>query len=208
MTGPGPTSAARVPMRVSAPEFPRINSILRAEQERHGQPRHITQAVACSPSAWRATTNAMHIYAQLRAIDMPTVDLICLYTSLLNGCRYCIDDAAGEALARGRQAEDMLALGGDLGAVFPAATVACLDFARAITLDPAAVSDEQVSGLREHFSNEAVLEITLVVAMKNFWNRFATSLRIPPEGKCADQELFASLVRLSDQLRARRCTAP
>lgn len=195
-------------MRTSAPEFPRIESVLRTEEAALGRPKQLTQAVADSPSAWRATTNALNLYATLRQLALAEVDLLCLYTSLLNGCHYCIDDAAGEGLARGWKPAELLALGGELSGAFPPATVACLDFARAVTLDPRAVSDEQVAELREHFSNEAVLEITLVISMKNFWNRFATSLRIPPEGKCADAGLFATLLAISDRLRADRGAQP
>lgn len=204
MSAPSPPRAARVPLRTSAPEFPRIESVLRAEEAQLGRPKRLTQSVADSPSTWRATTSALNIYATLRQLPLPEVDLLCLYTSLLNGCHYCIDDAAGEGLARGWKPAELLALGGDLGAAFPPATIACLDFARAVTLDPRVVTDEQVATLREHFGNEAVLEITLVISMKNFWNRFATSLRIPPEGKCADAGLFAALLAISDRMRADR----
>ena len=38
--------------------------------------------------------------------------------------------------------------------------------------------------------------------MKNFWNRFASSLRVPPEGRCGDPRLLAALTRVSDRLRS------
>src|ERR1017187_1425478 len=193
MKAASPDHQPRVALRGHAPEFPRVESVLRTEEQRYGRPRQMTQAVADSPATWRATTSALHLYATLRKLAPALVDLLCLYTSLLNGCHYCIDDAAGEALQHGWPAASLLALGADRGEAFPPATTAALDFARAVAHDPAGVTDEQVARLQDHFGNEAVLEIALVVSMKNFWNRFATSLRIPPEGKCSDPELFAAL---------------
>lgn len=195
--------APRLPLRDSAPESPRIEQVMEQERERLGRPRYLTQVVATSPATWRATVNALHLYATLRKLDRPLVDAVCLYTSLLNGCRYCIDDAAGEALGNGWTADELLGLEAPDRAGFPAATAAALAYARAVTLDPAGI-DAELEELRRHFDDEAVLELTTVVALKSFWNRFATALAVPPEGKCGDSELLSSLHGISDALRAAR----
>lgn len=202
MTNPA-TENCRIALLAEQDAFPRIREIYRMEVQRHGRVRHMTQATANSLAAWQATTRALQLYSSLRRIDRPLVDLLCLYTSMLNGCRYCIDDAAGEALVHsGWSASDLLGLDGDLDAHYSPAVAAALGYAEALTKRPDEVSDELIGRLKVHYDDEAVLEISCVVGMKNFWNRLATGLRIPPEGKCPDERLFARLVGISDRWRA------
>jgi len=197
----------RVELREESP-FPRIQQVMEQERAEQGRPRRLTQAVAASPAAWRATTNALYLYATLRTIDDQLVDVLCLYTSLLNGCRYCIDDAAGQALVNGWTPEELVAVAEEDFSRLPPARADALEYVRVVTLEPTNIDDAQLGRLRRHYDDEAILELTAVVAMKNFWNRFASALRIPPEGKCGDHELFHTLLELSEQLRsARRRTA-
>ncbi|GLY02722.1 carboxymuconolactone decarboxylase family protein [Actinoplanes sp. NBRC 101535] len=179
---------------------PRIREIYRIEQQA-GRVRNLTRATAHSAAVWQTTTKALQIYDALRCVDRRLVDLLCLYTSLLNGCDYCVDDAAGEALRQGWQPGELLALGEKHADVYPAATVAALRYAAVLVKGGDAVDEDLLVELRRHFSSdEALVELTAVLSMKNFWNRFATALRIPPEGKCADPALRQSLFDLSRTL--------
>src|SRR5262249_20153640 len=75
-----------------------------------GHVRSLTRALAASGTAWQAAIRAEQFYATTRILDVRTQTLACLYTSLLNGCLYCIDDAAGAAIEGGLPASEMLAL--------------------------------------------------------------------------------------------------
>lgn len=195
------TPECRVPLLEEQEGFARIRQVFRHEVEMHGRPRNLTKVVAHSRAVWEATTRALNLYSTLRAIDRHLVDILCLYTSLLNGCCYCIDDAAGEALRSGWRAEQLLRLDESHCEAFDAATMAALRYARALSLTPGEVSDEIFDGLRAHYTDEAILEISTIVSMKNFWNRFATALRIPAEGKCVNVELLDGLLDLSRAMR-------
>jgi len=43
------------------------------------------------------------------------------------------------------------------------------------------IRDAALEDLRKHFNEEQIVELTLVVAIANFTNRFNDALRIPPD---------------------------
>lgn len=187
----------QVPLLDATAEFPRIQAMLDHETECFGRPRNLTRAMANSPAGWQLTTRALQLYSTLRVIDRGTVDLLCLYVSLLNGCAYCVDDAAGEALSTGWTPPELLALADGPDADWPPHTACALRYARQLTRRPSVEDPALLLRLREHYGAEGLIELAAIIGMKNFWNRFATSLRIPPEGKCADRELARELTTIS-----------
>lgn len=182
-----------------APEATRTAFV--ADERRDGRVRNLTRVVAASPATWQTTSRATHMYVTLRRLDALTCALLCLYTSLLAGCRYCIDDAAGAALEDGMTPRELLALSDLSSAGLDARTTAALRYAEQVALAPTAIPDETVGALARHVDDEELLEITAVVSMKCFWNRFASALRIPPEGRVTDPMTFQALCELSDSLR-------
>lgn len=172
-----------------------------AEIRRDGRVRNLTRIVAASPASWGASTRALHLYLTLKRLDPATVSLLCLHTSMLNGCRYCIDDAAGAALEEGLAPADLL----DLADLPPKRCdermTAALRLTACLTLASAGIPTEVTAAAKRHFDDEELLELTTVVSMKCFWNRFASGLGIPPEGRCRDQELFAALCEAGEELR-------
>lgn len=182
----------------------KVRGAFQADEAREGRVRNLTRAVAASPATWQATARALHMFVTLNRIDARTCALLCLYTSMLNGCRYCMDDAAGAAFEQGVTIEEMSALPDFSSPVLGNRMVAMLRFAERMVLTPVEIPHEVVAGLKEHVDDEELLEIAAVVAMKCFWNHFATALRIPPEGRCGDTDAFRSLCDLSDAVRRRR----
>jgi len=56
---------------------------------------------------------------------------------------------------------------------------AAIQYARELT--QTADAEESRETLREHFTDEQIVEITLVAAMANFTNRFNDGLQVQPE---------------------------
>lgn len=54
-------------------------------------------------------------------------------------------------------------------------------YAERLTRGAAAVRDGALQELRAHFSEDQLVELTLVVCMANFTNRFNDGLRIEPD---------------------------
>jgi len=54
-------------------------------------------------------------------------------------------------------------------------------YADRVTRSAAVIRDAALEDLRKHFNEEQIVELTLVVAIANFTNRFNDALRIPPD---------------------------
>lgn len=116
-------------------------------------------------------------------LDPETRTLASHLVAELNGCEWCLD--LGNYMA---QREGIP--GDKLSAVFdhatsphfsPAERVA-LAYAEAVTAPGSRVSDELFGQLREHYSEQEIVELTLTVAMQNFANRMNIPLGIESQG--------------------------
>ena len=54
-------------------------------------------------------------------------------------------------------------------------------YADRVTRSATVIRDAALEDLRRHFSEEQIVELTLVIAVANFTNRFNDALRIPPD---------------------------
>ncbi len=66
--------------------------------------------------------------------------------------------------------------------LFDQAEIAALSYADAMTLSDRDVSDEMFAQLREHFSDDEIVELTEVIAWENASSKFNRALRIPSQG--------------------------
>ena len=62
--------------------------------------------------------------------------------------------------------------------LFEANELAALEYADAITLSEQDVSDELFARLKDHFSDEAIVELTAVIAWENASSKFNRALRV------------------------------
>jgi alkylhydroperoxidase family enzyme len=66
----------------------------------------------------------------------------------------------------------------ELGRLDPAWRAA-LEFANDVTRGGGVVEDERFEPLRAHFTTEQIVEVTAVIGLFNYFNRFANGLNIP-----------------------------
>lgn len=66
--------------------------------------------------------------------------------------------------------------------LFDARERVALEYADAITLSDRDVSDELFARLRAHFDEDAIVELTAVVAWENASSKFNRALRVPSQG--------------------------
>ena len=79
--------------------------------------------------------------------------------------------------------KEIEALDGDLTAGgFEPALSAALLYAAKMTRDAHTVTWEIFEGLKRHYTEKQILELTCVVGLTNYWNRFTTALRIDLSG--------------------------
>lgn len=120
--------------------------------------------------------------------SMPSIDeklraLVELRVSQINGCAYCVDLHTTEARRAGETSQrlDCLTVWREV-TFFDEAEKAALAWAEAVTLvaedgAPKALYDSLVL----HFSEQQIVDLTLIIAQMNAWNRLAISFGHLPE---------------------------
>lgn len=117
------------------------------------------------------------------AVDAHLRHLAETKTALLVGCEFCIDIATFKSVESGLPEEQLLALPRHREATcFSALERLVLDYAEAVTATPAAVTDELFGALREHLSEEALVELTAAIAWENWRARFNWAFGIGAAG--------------------------
>ncbi|WP_299917026.1 carboxymuconolactone decarboxylase family protein [uncultured Roseobacter sp.] len=119
---------------------------------------------------------------------MPTIDaklraLIELRVSQINGCVYCVDLHTCEARADGEteQRLDCLTVWRECP-FFSNSEKAALAWAEAITLLPDNGAPDHLFGaIKAEFSDAQIVDLTLIIAQMNAWNRLAVSFGHLPD---------------------------
>jgi AhpD family alkylhydroperoxidase len=118
-------------------------------------------------------------YVNNTGLDHQMLELVKMRTSQLNGCAYCLDMHSKDARAAGETEQRLYLL--DAWRETPLYTErerAALEWAEAITrLVDGEVPDEVFASAREHFSEEELLNLTLVVISTNSYNRLNIAYR-------------------------------
>ncbi|WP_341315560.1 carboxymuconolactone decarboxylase family protein [Paraburkholderia sp. IMGN_8] len=116
------------------------------------------------------------------ALEKSLTELVRLRASQINGCAYCVDMHTADA-RKGGETDRRLAtvVVWRETPFFTDRERAALEWTEAVTL----VSHEHVpdavwTAVRPHFSDEELVDLTLLIAAINAWNRFAISFRKLP----------------------------
>ncbi len=117
------------------------------------------------------------------SIDKKLKALVELRISQINGCVYCVDLHSREARAEGENQKrlDTIAVWHE-SILFNEAERAAFAWAEAlthvsITHAPDAVFEE----LKKHYSEQQIVDLTLIISMMNMWNRIAVGMRRLPD---------------------------
>jgi uncharacterized peroxidase-related enzyme len=118
-------------------------------------------------------------------IDPALRSLVTVRISQLNGCRFCVDLNSATLSKRGVPDEKIGELDRwrDSGS-FTEKERAALDYAEKVTLAPQAITDEQFAPLRAHFDDDAIVELTALIAFQNLSSKFNSALGVPAQGFC------------------------
>ena len=108
--------------------------------------------------------------------DRRVKEMVYLAVSMANKCAFCTHAHTGGAKKAGLTDDQVNAIRDERDAGFSEAERAAIGYARELTRKATAPTEP----LRAHFSDEQIVEITLVAAMANFTNRFNNGLDIQP----------------------------
>jgi len=108
-----------------------------------------------------------------------------LRVSQINGCAYCVDLHSKQLRKEGEteQRIDCLSVWDEV-TFYTDRERAALEWAEAVTrVEATRVPDDVYERVSEHFSEKELVDLTLVAANMNFWNRIAISFRRQPPGR-------------------------
>ena len=111
--------------------------------------------------------------------------LITVRVSQINWCEFCVDINSATSLKRGID-EAKLA---DLvhfaeSDQYSQREKAALAYAEKITFSDRKVSNEDIERLRRHFDDDAIIELTALVAFQNLSSKFNAALGVEAQGFC------------------------
>ncbi|MEX0759038.1 MAG: carboxymuconolactone decarboxylase family protein [Tistlia sp.] len=111
--------------------------------------------------------------------------LVTVRVSQLNGCAFCVDLNSATLLKRGVPEEKVGALvDWRESPLFGERERAALDYAEAVTLSDRQPDEVHFAALRREFSEDAIVELTGLIAFQNLSSKFNAALGVPPQGFC------------------------
>jgi uncharacterized peroxidase-related enzyme len=118
-------------------------------------------------------------------LDPVLRSLVTVRVSQLNGCRFCVDLNSATLIQRAGSGAKVDALDAWRDSdCFDARQKAALDYAEAMTDSARRVTDSMVDRLRAFFDDDAIVELTGLIAFQNLSSKFNSALDAPAQGFC------------------------
>jgi uncharacterized peroxidase-related enzyme len=158
---------------------PAQNEFLSDLEKRSGRANHFFRTMANRPDVLK---NFVPLYGSIMgagSVERRTKELVYLTVSYTNKCDYCTAAHTASGRKAGVTEEEMRALQAGQDGGFSPAERAAIEYARELTRS--ADGAQTRGGLNQHYSDEQIVEITLIAAMANFTNRFNNGLDLAPE---------------------------
>ncbi|MWG36155.1 peroxidase-related enzyme [Halomarina oriensis] len=169
-----------VPDHADLPED--LQERIEEETERAGFTPNVFSAMAYKPSHFRAFFEYHDALVEDTALEREEIEMLVVTISGVNDCLYCVvaHGALVRIYAKDPQLADQLATNHRAASLNPTHR-AMLDFAVTLTESPGRIDETDLETLRQHgFSDEAIWDITSVVAYYNLSNRLAVVADMRP----------------------------
>ncbi len=135
-----------------------------------------------APEAFRAMLG-LETYVRNSGLEPALLLLMKLRASQINGCSFCIDMHTKDARADGESEQRLYALTAWRETpFFTDRERAALAWTEAVTLvSQTHVPDEVYEEVRQRFTEEELVNLTMAIVSINGWNRLCISFRVVPE---------------------------
>ncbi|MBI2319276.1 MAG: carboxymuconolactone decarboxylase family protein [Betaproteobacteria bacterium] len=111
--------------------------------------------------------------------------LVSVHVSRINWCAFCVDINSANGLKRGVTETQLAALAQfDASPCFGERDKAALAYAEAMTRPERRVDDALMARLKRHFDDDAIIELTALIAYQNLSAKFNDALGVAPQGFC------------------------
>lgn len=163
-----------------------VRLILALQRRRYGAELEPARLWGRTPKVFAAQSL---LYRALERKDSPIEpalrSLILVRVSQINWCEFCIDLNSANALQRYVPLSKLDALGEfENSALYSERERAALAYAEAMTDSNVKADEGAIARLRAHFSEEAVFELSALIAFQNLSSKFNAALGVAPQGFC------------------------
>ncbi|HWF09114.1 MAG TPA: carboxymuconolactone decarboxylase family protein [Bryobacteraceae bacterium] len=152
-----------------------------AEMEAKIGPSNFLRTMAHRPEGMR---DFMRLYGDLMGpaalVDHRIREMVYLAVSRVNECAYCIRHHSRTALEAGISQAELRYVETENDSHFSMRERAALQYARELTRN-ASVGDDTRYRAQELFSTDEIVELTMIIGLANFTNRFNNGLAVQPE---------------------------
>jgi AhpD family alkylhydroperoxidase len=125
-------------------------------------------------------------------LDPALRSLLTVRVSQINRCSFCVDLNSATLLKRGVPLDKVGALAAWRESDrFDERERVALEYAEAVTRSELAVDDALMGRVKRHFDDDAVVELTALIAFQNLSSKFNAALGVPPQGFCPVPERSA-----------------
>jgi AhpD family alkylhydroperoxidase len=142
------------------------------------------EAKKVSPESYQAML-ALEMFVRKSSKLAPSlIELVKMRASQINGCAYCIDMHSKDARAAGESEQRLYALNAWRETpFFTAREQAALAWTEAVTLvADGHVPDAVYEQVRQQFSEQELVNLTMAIVTINGWNRLSIAFRTVPGG--------------------------
>lgn len=163
-----------------------VRLFLANQRRRYGRELEPARLWARSPKVFAALSL---LYGALdrksSPIEPPLRTLMTVRVSQINWCAFCVDINSATALKRGLSEVHLEALPNfEQSSLFDERVKAALAYAEAVTYSDRQVDAALRARLKRHFSDDAIIELTAVIAFQNMSSKFNSALDVPAQGFC------------------------
>jgi AhpD family alkylhydroperoxidase len=126
--------------------------------------------------------------------------LVTVRVSQINWCSFCVDINSATVLKRGVEPEKLAQLAEfQNSSRFSEREKAALSYAEAITYTDSQPTSKHFECLRTHFDDDAIIELTALIAFQNLSSKFNASLGLEPQGFCSIAPQTKTMASRRDQ---------
>ena len=122
---------------------------------------------------------ALEAYIKQSSLEPLLIDLVKTRASQINGCAYCLHMHTSDAVAQGENPARLFLLEAwEESAMYSPRERAALAWTEALTrVADTHAPDAVYEGLKPHFSDAEIVDLSVLIAAINSWNRLAIGFR-------------------------------
>lgn len=159
-----------------------IKEMFEVMEKQFGMVPNLFATIAYYPKALKPILDLYQAIAKESTIEPRLQELANLEVSRINRCNYCLAHHAQMAKMAGVSDEQLKMLkAGETAQSFTEKEKTIIEYARQVTKDAEAVSDDLFKRLSSYFIKSEIVNLTLIIGLMNVFNRFNGALGVELE---------------------------